>query len=61
MFFSSITEALAFLVIVGLNLSSKTFYKYKNTEKIYKEWSFHTKDYILMIFPIALSLYQVSI
>jgi hypothetical protein len=34
--FSSITEALAFLVTVGLKLSSKTFYKYKNTDKIYK-------------------------
>jgi hypothetical protein len=34
--FSSITEARSFLVTVGLNLSSKTFYKYKNTNKIYK-------------------------
>jgi NADH-ubiquinone oxidoreductase chain 3 len=40
--FSSGSEAHSFLKTKGLNVSSKTILKYRDTGKIYKNWSFYT-------------------
>jgi len=42
--FSNSSEAKRFLIEKGVSLSNKTFIKYRDTGKIYKNWSFYTNN-----------------
>jgi hypothetical protein len=42
--FSSNSEAKSFLIKKGISMSNKTFIKYRDTGKIYKNWSFYTNN-----------------
>jgi len=42
--FSSSSEAKRFLIEKGVNISNKTFIKYRDTGKIYKNWSFYINN-----------------
>jgi NADH-ubiquinone oxidoreductase chain 3 len=42
--FNSSSEAKSFLLEKGVNISNKTFIKYRDTGKIYKNWSFYTNN-----------------
>jgi len=42
--FSSSSEAKTFLIEKGVNISNKTFIKYRDNGKRYKNWSFYTNN-----------------
>jgi NADH-ubiquinone oxidoreductase chain 3 len=44
--FSSSSEAKSFLIGKGIKISNKTIIKYRDTGKIYKNWSFYTNNKI---------------
>ena len=42
--FSNSSEAKNFLIEKGVNISNKTILEYRDTGKIYKDWSFYTNN-----------------